>query len=254
MPRKPHKNRRVLPDQAKNPPNTFSRRWFVHALQTHWPKLWHSLRDDVWKPELQDQLEHWARLQGRGILDSWLLEVFTETMAAWSRYPESPQAQLLEKSPRPSFVVYRTASELAAAQVAPATARRILTDPGQQGQRDLSCDDACKNEGVQWYSYPPLFPPEPFAPWKFRPNAGEQPSHLKSRAKQILMRQLETYCQYLRQYTPLHGPEICRRNAEMTVLMLSGQESGEIASTYHIEKQAVVRAVSRFSREIGLTL
>jgi len=68
--------------------NKADRLYFIDALLVRWPSLWKNLATQVWNTKDRPNLKEWARLQGRGVYDDWLIEVFLETLYFWDAFPD----------------------------------------------------------------------------------------------------------------------------------------------------------------------
>jgi hypothetical protein len=67
---------------------------FVIALRWKWHDLWRAMNAEVWRARPRPDLATWARHQGLGIVDRWLVDALQQTLEYWDRKPDSPDAPL----------------------------------------------------------------------------------------------------------------------------------------------------------------
>ena len=66
--------------------------WFLLHLNWHAQSFWMLLHRDVWRaPDEKAALDRWAALVG--VVDPWLLEAATDTLAWWTKYPDPPETR-----------------------------------------------------------------------------------------------------------------------------------------------------------------
>lgn len=239
--RKKHKHRE--PEQPSTP-YFVGQTLLLQSLQEHWPTLWRNLREQIWITNKQSELQQWAALQGRGIVDEWLLVALAATLDLWTSAPESPNARLV-----PGYQWYDSAT------ISTATPwfRPIFTYPAPGGRI-----------------------PDGLSELLLRANSDEERRRIAAaitvessdefqrRMTKQFTCQLKAYVSQVREGFNWEGqkPQTLD-HANWTACYLSGMRPMDIAAKWGSEPRylsyedldkAVYRAIRRFAYSTGLTL
>lgn len=222
------------------------RTMFLMVLRQRWPSFWKSL-NNVWRSRDYKSIQPW--LISHSVRDEWLVDVIEQTLNAWERDPDGPNARLEPENLW--FFYFEDESE--AYDFVPR-----FTDPSPRyGAKGGQCYTG-KNVAVALHQVDPK---------KLEPIRSEiRVETLKEfelRMKREFNEQLRDYIRQLKADDYIDQRSELLKHAEWTVLVMSGMSPVKIAQNWlgfrndtNIEfpEKTVRLAVKRFAESIGLTL